>query len=173
MQLFTFFILYICSTVTNANNAVVYQVQGKPFSLSLPASWKNVSTTSVNFIAQGPEYDGTHSALFVSHTGLDRITFNAPRMEHDLPEYYAGRKEYIESKGGKLLKKILYEHSQIKGQEIFYVGVDYRLGDEVYYERSQYISCRGSIFQVKSLDFETLGKPGSALQVGRTFACKN
>jgi hypothetical protein len=152
--------------------AAGFSVQNHPFSLRLPSGWQQVLPNEQNLVFQGPEAEGTRPVLFVSHTGLQGVNFSGEVLERQIHSYYRGRSDYVASKGGTLLKFLpLRQASRGRNSPAFLTGVDYRVGRDVYHERSAYVSCGGSVFLVKTLDFREPASENSAAKAGESFRC--
>ena len=105
---------------------------------------------------------------------MDGVEFNLAGMQIRIDSYTEGRRKYVRSQGGKILKVIPYKKSvKISGAEFHSTGVDYQIGQETLYERTNFVSCKGAIFHIKTLDFENPDKSGSAQSIGKTFECAN
>lgn len=146
---------------------------GHKFDFEIPKGWQRIAPNKNNFVIQGPANGGdSHPVLFISNTGLEGASFQSAPMQVTMDAYYEGRKKYIESKGGVLLRFEPYTISRSPASQEFHtVGVDYRLGTETYHEVSQYVSCGGSIFHIKTLDFAATGNSASAFSYSRGFKC--
>jgi hypothetical protein len=150
-----------------------FTLQAQKFELNAPKNWSHVLPNDNNLLLQGPETRGqARPMVFVSYTQLKDVKFNPAGMQVRIGSYTEGRRRYIRAKGGHLLRVIPYTHkSEGAGNEIHSTGVDYKIGHETYFERTSFISCHGSVFHVKTIDFSDPKAKQSANSIGQTFKC--
>jgi hypothetical protein len=165
--------LALLSVVLPLRFAAGLAIHNEPFELSAPTNWANVLPNENSFILQGPGVAGrARDVIFVSFTGIKHLQFNPAGMQARIDSYTEGRRKYITAKGGRVLRYIPYsEHKGLNGAEFHSAGVDYQIGRDTYHERSSYVSCGGTVFQVKTLDFADPDRQDSADAIGRTFKC--
>ncbi len=167
------FLLLALVIFPGSSPAASFTLHDLPFGLAVPKGWASVLPNENNLILQGSE-SAAHSrpVVFISNTLLKGIEFNSATMQVRIDSYTEGRRKYIRSKGGMLLGFTPYsEHRGKQGAEFHSTGVDYRIGREIYHERSSFISCHGSTFHLKTLDFGDPERSESANTLGRSFQC--
>lgn len=163
----------VLTASTSACFAADFVLHGQAFSLLNSKKWEKVLPNDNNLILQGPTTGtGGQPVVFVSNTDLKDVQFDSAGMQVRIDSYNEGRRKYINSKGGQLIGFVAYEkHAGPKKSEFHSTGVDYQIGHEIYHERSVFVSCNGSVFHVKTLDFQDPAKPDSANTLGKTFKC--
>ena len=174
MKVRNLFLILLSVLVPQASFATTtLTVHHHSYQIRIPQNWVRLLPSEENIVLQGPGPNGTHAVVFVSHTGQTGVEFNQTALEADVGTYYEGRKTYIAQKNGKLIGLIPFWTDKKARAFSFGTGVDYQIGDEIYHERTRFTSCKGSVFQIKSLDFSSPEKAGSAFQLGKSFVCEN
>ena len=175
LQLINKFILSAIIILMPMSNiySAQYSLHKQKLELLEDSNWESVLPNRNNLIFQKTKKSqNPYPVLFVSSTQIEDVKFNTTGLQVRIDSYTEGRVKYINAKGGQLIRFIPYSKSvQSEGTEDHLAGVDYQIGDEIYHERTRFVSCYGSVLHVKSLDFSHPEKVGSAYLFGRTLKC--
>ena len=145
------------------------------FSLPHSGLWTQALPNNHNLYLIGNQnHDAPYPVLFVSNTSLKNVEFNFLTMSSQMDSYLEGRKNYIKEKEGVFIEFFpLLKMKTPQPSEIYLIGVDYQIGNNIYHERSVFFNCSGSVFHMKTLDFDLPEKSNSAYNLGMTLKCKN
>ncbi len=146
------------------------------FSIINLKNWHVVVDNKNNFILSGPKDKDLRPVLFIANMGLKNIKFNQDMNKKHSKIYFDNKRNYVNSKAGKLLQQFPYKNFKLPGTDNSHsVGVEYSFNNLITKENSIFHNCNGHIWHLKVTTFKNqhLNNTENDLEtIKRSFSCK-
>lgn len=150
MKILLFFVLL--NYITQLASATVINDSRGSISLDFPKNWKYeknlLGLPHVLLTNDIPE----RSSLSITLTGLDNVKLPSKDLKQNQNQYQEGRKSWAQSRHAEIIEFLPYlETKTSDNKSIHSIGFKYKLGTQIYFEKSFYIECPKSLVHLKLL----------------------
>lgn len=124
--------------------------------LKVPGGWTPIKDfMGMPLVLVGPskEKDAPKATILFSAPGKNEgAVIDPAKLDDSQDEYQAGRIDWVNTHFGSIYSFIPYKKVVLpSGAEAHVIGVNYKLGDDVYQEKSYTVVCKTEIYFLKSI----------------------